>query len=143
MGKVGTIVIVVVAVLGAGWYFFMADESGKREARKAVYDVKHQAKKAAGAMSVDTAKLHDPRAAAQCRENIKRIESAKRRVAQERGIAVGEVPFDAVVQQMGGALPKCPSGGNYQINPLGTMVRCTIGANGTKDPNDDHLITNW
>lgn len=153
MNKILTAAVIVAVVGGAAWYFLMADDEGKRKAKVqmeiATSDVKHVADQAmsigegvktagqdAGPQAVANAK--------KCRENLKRIESAKRAAAQKRVISLGDVPLDAILAEMGlKELPKCPSGGDYIIGPVNTMVRCNIGANGTADPNDDHHIRDY
>lgn len=82
-------------------------------------------------------------AARSCQQNLRRLESAKRAVADRQGQSTGTISWDAVVREMGGQAPRCPSGGSYMLAPLGTMPRCTIGANGNADPRDDHLITHY
>lgn len=150
MSKVITIGIVVVGVLGVAWYFFFASSDQQRLARmhggNVVSDAKTLTKKAASVSgSANTVMTdHGPGAverARQCCENLKRIESAKRRAAQLKSIPSGDVPLDAIYEQLGtDSLPKCPSGGGYKIGPVNTMVKCTIGSNGTVDTKDDHFI---
>lgn len=82
----------------------------------------------------------DPRTAAVCRDNLKRIESAKRQVAAEKAIAAGAVSRDDVARKLGGALPVCPNGGTYAIHDLGRMPTCSVGSAGTPDKSDDHVI---
>jgi hypothetical protein len=76
-----------------------------------------------------------------CRENLRMIESAKRRVAQDRGQAIGDVSWGEVLKAMNRTeIPKCPDGGEYILGPLGSLPRCTIGGNGTIRVEDDHII---
>lgn len=84
----------------------------------------------------------DPKSAAACRENLKRIESAKRAVASEKAITVGAVSRDDVAKKLGGAFPACPSGGTYNINDLGRMPTCSIGS-GSSGPSDGHVILSF
>ncbi|MFW6303973.1 MAG: hypothetical protein ACOC2L_05060 [Candidatus Sumerlaeota bacterium] len=76
---------------------------------------------------------------------IRRIESAKRAVAQRMGLTYGaEVPVEEICARMGlDALPRCPSGGRYRIMPVGKVVRCSIGVNRTDDLNDDHIVKDF
>ncbi len=77
-----------------------------------------------------------------CRQNLRMIESAKRKVAQDRGQAVGDVSWSEVLEEMNlREMPKCPDGGEYSLGQLGSLPRCTIGVNGTRRVEDDHMIT--
>ncbi len=76
-----------------------------------------------------------------CRQNLNVIESAKRKVAQNRGQAVGDVSWSEVLREMDlRKAPKCPDGGEYDLNQLGSLPRCTISGNGTRRVEDDHII---
>ncbi len=83
--------------------------------------------------------------AAQCRANLKMIESAKRRVAEEKGYGAGaRFTWEDICKTMGWKEPpKCPSGGTYTLSPQGILPRCSIGDNGTLDRDDDHVIRNY
>jgi len=76
-----------------------------------------------------------------CRNSLHRIQTAKRAIASKTGITIGAVSQDALVRELGGKMPACPAGGTYQIGTHEVLARCTIGANGTMDAGDDHLIT--
>lgn len=80
--------------------------------------------------------------ARQCRAMLRRIESAKRACAQRRLYNPGDtVPWDEVLKEMGlKEIPRCPAGGEYILGTIGDHVKCTIGANGTPDPADDHIV---
>lgn len=80
-----------------------------------------------------------------CRENLKKIEAAKRRLAQQRSLAPDTIfTWDELKNFMGWqAIPRCPDGGVYEINPLGILPICSVGTNGTPDNQDDHIIHNW
>jgi len=81
-----------------------------------------------------------PAAATQCRENLTRIHTAKLSIRSKSGIEVKDVSMDAVMKEMGGKMPKCPSGGTYSIGSMQSLPTCSVGANGNTDGTDDHLI---
>jgi len=83
-------------------------------------------------------------AAAKCRETLKKIEAAKRAVAQKKSQTVGTVPLKEVLDYLGWQkLPACPSGGTYSLNTLERVASCSIGGNQTASAEDDHMIQNW
>lgn len=83
-------------------------------------------------------------AARQCRANLRTIENAKRKVAQEKGKAFGRLTWsDLMAEFPGHRIPRCPAGGEYTLNDIGMMPRCTIGANETVRSEDDHLLINY
>ena len=130
------IFVVIAAVAGAGWYFYnnqsKLDEI-KGEARQEFY-------KAKGKVSSSTqSPKGDPQSAAACKENLKRIESAKRQIASQKGLATGTISRDEILKVLGSA-PKCPSGGTYSFNDIGRMPSCSVGSAGTSTPDDDHVI---
>ncbi|MCC6548401.1 hypothetical protein IT570_14685 [Candidatus Sumerlaeota bacterium] len=75
-----------------------------------------------------------------CRANLRRIEGAKRTIAQRSGLTVSEVSAEAVAKELGGKPIVCPSGGQYILGNNQVVARCSIGGNNTVDPSDDHLI---
>lgn len=77
-----------------------------------------------------------------CRENMRRIESAKRAAGQKSGISVGTVSRDAVAREIG-TFPACPSGGEYALGTLEVNVSCNVSANRTTDPADDHILAKF
>ena len=83
--------------------------------------------------------------AAICRENLRQIESGKRRVADEKGWTHGaRVTWDDVCRVQGWKEPpKCPDGGVYALNPIGNLPYCSISDNKTLDNDDDHTIRNY
>ncbi|MDX2175270.1 MAG: hypothetical protein SF028_02260 [Candidatus Sumerlaeia bacterium] len=81
------------------------------------------------------------KAAHACRENLRRIRTAKEAVRKRLGYEVQHVPEAAVLEAMGvRALPKCPSGGTYIIGSLQESPRCTVGAGGKTDPGLYHAL---
>lgn len=88
-----------------------------------------------------TSDLKNVEHAKTCRQNLRMIESAKRKIAEDRGQAIGDVSWGDVLKAMNMTqIPKCPDGGEYILGPLGTLPRCTIGGNGTRRVEDDHII---
>lgn len=88
--------------------------------------------------------VNSPEAAEQCRANLRRIENAKRKVAQDQGRTFGRLADkDILVEMPGRALPKCPAGGEYIIGDINMMPKCTIGSNNTVRPEDDHIVINY
>jgi hypothetical protein len=89
-----------------------------------------------------------------CRENLDRIQAAKRKIAEMRGTTVGAVTWEEVIAVMypdkarrglTPALveqlkPRCPAGGTYTLGNIQDLPKCSIGSNNNTDPNDDHLI---
>ena len=64
-----------------------------------------------------------------CVENLSQIESAKQIWGVEIGRTYGDLPEDGDL--FGATLymkekPKCPGGGTYRVNPIGTTATCTI-----------------
>ncbi len=146
------VIIALFVIAGVGfsvWYFFLAPEEDKRIVRVKAGEIragaKYEAKRALGSVTEAGKPSGGVEDARLCRERIRRIESAKRAVAQRMGLTHGaEIPMQQLYDQMGiKELPRCPAGGHYEIMPVGTMVRCTIGTNGVGDPNDDHVVTSW
>lgn len=92
--------------------------------------------------------------ARQCRENLHRIQAAKRKAAQDRGNAIGAITWEEVLQamypnyairRMGAAqlntlIPKCPAGGTYSVGTLEEVPRCSLSGNNTLSVEDDHII---
>ena len=146
MSRLVTILVIVGLAGGGVWYFFFATPRQKHEAKIleeiAVSKAKNLPKaasniKTAGSSSGPVA-IQNARA---CRENLALIQSSKRRAEQDLGIPTGEVPLSAILKVMQRTtLPRCPDGGDYIIGPVNTNVRCTIGANGTAKPDDDHML---
>jgi hypothetical protein len=89
-----------------------------------------------------------------CRENLSRIQAAKRKAAFDRGQTVGAVSWEDVLVAMNlpGAkkgmteaeihklMPKCPDGGTYNLGNLQEVARCSIGGNDSLSLDDDHVI---
>lgn len=77
-----------------------------------------------------------------CRQNLRFIESAKRRVAEQKGLPAGaRLTWEDLCKVMNWKEPpKCPEGGKYTLNPLAILPLCTVGDNGTLDKSDDHII---
>ena len=113
-------------------------------------DIKTRAQQGKAKLEAEAARIAATRPSASeqqmaehCRQNLRRIESAKRAIASRTGVAVGAVSWDAVVKELGGAMPKCLKGGAYSLGSLEHLPTCSIGANGTPDPGDDHQIRSF
>lgn len=80
-----------------------------------------------------------------CRNNLKMIESAKRRAAENLGLTTGgRLSWEQVCKAVGWKEPpKCPEGGTYTLNPIGNLPTCSISDHGTLDKSDDHIIFNY
>jgi methyl-accepting chemotaxis protein len=62
-----------------------------------------------------------------CINQLRRIESAKRQWASDRGQPATAVPTaDDLAAYFGGAFPACPAGGQYSINAVGMAPTCSI-----------------
>lgn len=88
-----------------------------------------------------------------CRENLHRLQAAKRKTAFDRGQQVGPITWEDVLRTMGnlparrtsprvlqGYMPRCPGGGTYILGKLEEVPRCTIGGQGSINLDDDHII---
>lgn len=89
-----------------------------------------------------------------CRENLHRMQAAKRKAAQDRGNQIGAITWEETLRamypqtnvrsltpvQMNALIPKCPSGGTYSIGTLEEVPRCSIMGNETVTLQDDHII---
>lgn len=82
-------------------------------------------------------------AASACRNNLQRIENAKRRAADRLSISVGAVPASEIARELGGQWPICPAGGAYNAGTLEITAHCSIAGNGTIEKGDDHHITSF
>ncbi len=67
-------------------------------------------------------------AALECANNLRRIQTAKEQwaLAQHRPNGASVTEADLAPYLGGDGLPKCPSGGSYTINPIGTDPVCSI-----------------
>jgi len=136
-------VVVAVAVVGglmAGGY--LTPDEARRLGRDAYYRSKGTVKGAVESVgSVTASSSGDPRKAATCRANLRRIEAAKRSAANRLALPSGEVPESEVKADLGGSLPDCPDGGRYRINAINFLPTCNISQGAASDPNDDHILT--
>jgi hypothetical protein len=99
---------------------------------------------AARATDFSTPQLNNVPAAQQCRANLRLIESAKRKVAQDKSMAIGRLSWDDVKKELPGRqIPRCPMGGTYSIGNLGQMPTCSIASAGTGRDEDDHIVINY
>jgi len=95
----------------------------------------------------------DIRAAATCREQLRQIQAAKRKVAQQRGVAAGPISYDDLLRALARYparrvaphtlhqyFPRCPAGGTYTIGNLEQAPRCSLAGQGTVRLDDDHVV---
>ncbi len=145
----GAVAVTAVVVIGGGyllgfwsWDSFRDEVIGRERwaGIKTKAQVSETQIKAKAQDLMGDAPMDEEQAAETCRQNLRRIESAKRAVASRVGVAAGSVSWDRVLQEMGGQMPVCPKGGSYTLGTLELLPKCSIGANGTPDPKDDHLI---
>lgn len=141
------VVLLIAAIVGAAIYFGVIDSR----------DITTPARVQASQLSAKASEMVDnigssgggatkggtPKQAAQCRANLKRIESAKKAAAKKSGISVGSISKDKVLKELGGKVPVCPVGGSYSLGTLQIQARCSVGGNGTADAADDHLLANF
>ena len=131
------IALIVVGLCAAGiidWrkYFYGARGAAYRAKRQATEDLQ-----GAPAKGLEAAKI--------CRRNLQQIQAAKREVVKAKGILPGGViewndVYAALAKQGVKTQIRCPAGGKYTLNKDGTNATCSIGANGTPDPADDHVF---
>lgn len=144
--KKKAIMLVVAALIVLGIAYSMGlftAEDAKYFGRDVYYRSKGTVEGAVDAVTQGTATgSGDPAKAQACRDNIRRIELAKRAAANTLSLTVGEVPESEVLSALGGSLPRCPDGGRYKINSLQYMPTCSIGAGVASDPRDDHVLNN-
>ena len=136
------IVGLVIAI--AGYTFYAGMWSGgdvKRAARKTVGSAKSKANRIAGVQSLKGGSVGD---AKKCRENLRRLESIKRDLADQQGRNYGSVSWEEVRARFPkGKVPTCPDGGEYTLGEVGTVCRCSVGNNGTPNTTDDHTIAGF
>ncbi len=142
------LIVVAVLILGAlvGAAFFLGildwqttETKLRVEASKATSQVKSAINEGVSAPSTGGS-VED---AVACRNNLKRIESAKRAAAERLGLTTSSVSWDAVLKEMGGKRPSCPNGGEYSLGNNQVNARCSVSGNGTTAKEDDHLLANY
>ena len=141
--KTNVIIGIILIVATSAYFLFLTPAKRKevrKEVRSAAYYARYKAMEKTGALPA----LDNLQAARQCRENLARIESAKRAAAEKLNITTGTVPLDAILRLMGlAALPKCPAGGEYTVGQMGFAAKCSIGGNETTKTDDDHIIQGY
>jgi len=140
MKKLVLLAIIVVAVGAVG--------TGAVKGNRALAWLKYYVYKGKGevlqATQVTSPAARDPGLAAACRNNLRHIENAKRKVAQERDRATGRMTWEDIRKEFPkGQIPRCPAGGEYVLGDVGMMPKCTLGSNGTVQPEDDHFVQNY
>jgi hypothetical protein len=86
--------------------------------------------------------VNSPSCAADCRSQLRAIERAKRALHARGGFATGEASWAAVAGEVG-SKPKCPCGGSYSLGTFQQLPSCSVGANGTADARDDHVLDRY
>lgn len=119
--------------------------------------IRHYFFRAKGVASTlgNTGPAGDVNIARLCRQNLNRIQAAKRKAAFERGQQVGAITWEEILRQMPDVpkrrltpaefdkyVPHCPAGGTYTLGTLEEVPRCSIGGQGTLSLEDDHIIMN-
>ena len=132
----------VLAVIGAGVYFVFLHGASRQDLRnlesRARFALQNAESQTVGALQGENKpSASAAEQAAACRQNLSRIESAKRALASRGMFATGDVSLDAVAREMGGSLPRCPSGGQYHLGSLEQLPTCSIGGNKSPDNADD------
>jgi len=137
------IAVAIVAVVGALLYYGVISKSDlENTGRRAAADVRRIGNEVTA--PVGDVPPEAVAAARQCQENLKRIESAKRAIADSTGRASGAVSWDEVLRHMSlRSAPRCPLGGSYSLNTIGTAATCSISGNGTATRSDDHAIQSF
>jgi hypothetical protein len=140
--KIGIIVLIAAGVVGGLiWFGVLTPSQVEQAARKARGDV---TKVVDNIAAPTDQQANNPAAAKQCRANLKSIESAKRAVASEKGNSIGVVSVAEVKKHLGGSMPRCPAGGEYNIGTLQHAASCSIGGNNTTTiSSDDHEISGF
>ncbi|MGI8905528.1 MAG: hypothetical protein ACR2IE_03440 [Candidatus Sumerlaeaceae bacterium] len=95
----------------------------------------------------------DLNAARACRENLHRMQAAKRKAAFDRGQQVGPISWEEVLRRLPDIpqrrlhpaelekfTPKCPARGTYSLGNLEEVPRCTVSGQNTLTLEDDHII---
>ncbi|MBX7247342.1 MAG: hypothetical protein K1X53_17750 [Candidatus Sumerlaeaceae bacterium] len=139
MNKKGIIIVsaVVLVVVGAFVLGFADSESAIGKIRYIFFAAKGEVANLGAKAPSNT-----PQLAAQCKENLKRIQRGKVGAGEKRGNNIGGVTWEEVctamfptevqlksnparLEQM---KPKCPCGGTYQLGTMQEMPKCSIGA---------------
>jgi len=138
------VLLAIVAAVGVGGYLYLKGFVS-RENLKDLGQIGRDALKGNLPKNLEELKTLDPKAiaaAAQCRRNLTLLASAKRAIAEAKGLKEGTVALEDVLKQLQtDRLPTCPTSGTYTLNPIGQPPTCSIGDNGTTSTLDDHVIT--
>lgn len=132
--------IIAAAVAGGVWWLFATGRLDEREAKQIGRQIYYKGRGAVEDLKPDLTATGDPKVAARCRDNLRLIESAKRRVASGRGQEVGLVGESDVAAALGGSMPRCPGGGRYSPGALVELPSCSIGSQNPLEKSDDHLL---
>src|SRR5690606_25625414 len=129
MKKIILLAFIAIVIGAAAYLGVINPKKVEAQARGALYSAKGIAGDLGSAPSGPSQSAQQ--SAAACRENLKRIESAKRALASRQGVTVGAISWDAIKKELGGQIPKCAGGGSYSINSLEMLPTCSIGGAGT------------
>jgi hypothetical protein len=138
--KFSAIILLGVGLLGAIYVGLIDPRRVKVQARNALSNVGSAAAGALSSGSPGAGRTNSPAVAEECRQNLRRLESAKRALASRGMFATGSVSWDAVVKELGGRRPACPAGGTYHLGTLQQLPTCSVAGGGTVDSRDDHVI---
>ncbi|MCX7718845.1 MAG: hypothetical protein N2111_10660 [Candidatus Sumerlaeaceae bacterium] len=152
MKRIVIVIVIVAVAAGAVLLGFVNPESAVGRVRYVVFralglvsSVAPPKPKAPG--SIASARI--------CRENLTRIQNAKRRAGDLRQNNIGNVTWEEVIAAMypndprvkgntrrvNELMPKCPDGGYYTLGTMQEMCKCSIGGQNTATIEDDHVIT--
>ena len=69
-----------------------------------------------------------------CLNNLRQLDAAKQQWALELSKPAGTIPVAQEMMQFlkDGAMPLCPAGGAYSINPVGTVPTCSVPGHALK-----------
>jgi hypothetical protein len=98
-------------------------------------------RKASEVLKTKAVTPHSRAQAKLCRDMLRRIQNAKRAAEQRKGLVGVNVTWKDVLPYLKMTeIPRCPSGGTYNLNPTVQSPSCTIGGNGTIETTDDHSV---
>jgi hypothetical protein len=138
MSKVIKILVVVVIVL-AGVVVWVKNPG---DIQSKILRTKFQAEKAAKDMAkAGKVTPEGIEKGKQCRDMLERIMRAKRAAEERKGVAGVSHTWEEVLPFLNmKEIPRCPSGGQYSLNPPLQVPSCSIGNNRTIDTADDHIV---
>ncbi len=136
--------LIIAALVAAVVALLTASTASGRRFLARCFSLIHKGRDKVVAVADFDGSVKNIRAAQLCRENLVRIENAKRKVAQDRGGIFGRLTEKDISPELPGRrMPRCPAGGSYNINNIGTLPSCSVGYNGTSSREDDHILLNY